>query len=247
MFAVVVFEEKERSLKGFFTKLKVRSERVDLPSGGCFFIITAEKRKGKVPLDKIIRIAGNLRHSLIFPSDSDFEGKEKIESYEPSALRERLLFEFAVKGISEAGFVPSRCSVCIEDNSGIYVNSLHRLLPLAAKIQVVCSDASIYKEESERLFCEYGCSVVLSDSFDSFSRQCDVVIAYNGDEMPFLFGKYVFSKSIYSRIRIDLPKGYASLCPEGIDKEVFASVLYEKCNVPAEIFILDNITCKDIY
>ncbi len=247
MFAVVRFTEKERSLKGFFTKLKVKSERVDLPSNGCFFIITAEKRKDKVPLDKIIRTAGNLRHSLIFPSGLEFTGSEKIKPYESSALSEKLLFEFAVKGISESELVPSGCSVCIEDNSGIYLDSLHRLLPLAAKIQVICSDISIYEAETERLFYEYGCSVILSDKFDSFSRQCDVIIAYNGDERPFLFGKYVYSKSIYSRVRIGLQREYAALCPEGIDKEAFACALYEKCNLPPEIFLLDNISRGDIY
>ncbi len=242
MFAVVRFIEKERSLKRLFTKLKVKSERVDLPSGGCFFIISAEKRKNKVPLDKIIRIAGNLRHSLIFPSDFDFTDNEKVKAYVPSALRERLLFDFAVKCISESGFEPSVCSVCLEDNRGVYVKVLHKLLPLAAKIQVVCADTDIYEAETERIFYEYGCSVILSEKFDSFSRQCEVIIAYDGDERPFLFGKYVFSKSIYCHVRIGLPWEYADLCPEGIDREIFASALYEKCNVPPEIFLLDNIS-----
>jgi len=242
MFAVVRFIEKERSLKGLFAKLRVRSERISLPSGGCFFIITAEKRKNKVPMDKIIHTAGNLKNNLIFPSAYDFTGSDNVKPYVPSSLRKRFLFELALKGIGESEFMPSQCSVCIEDNRGIYIDSLHRLLPLAAKIQVICTDRRLYETEAERIFYEYGCSVILSDKFDSFSRQCDVVIAYNGDEMPFLLGKYVFSKSIYCRVRIGLPNEYAVLCPEGIDKEIFASALYEKCNVPPEIFLLDNIS-----
>ncbi len=239
MFAVVRFIEKERSLKGLFTKLKVKSERVELPLDGCFFIITAEKRNNKVPLDKIIRIAGNLRNSLIFPFD--FMGDEAVKPYVSSSLKERLVFELALKGISDSEFEPSQCSVCIEDNRGIYVHLLHRLLPLAAKIQVVCADSRLYEAETERIFYEYGCSVILGEKFDSFSRECDVIISYDGDEIPFLFGKYVCSKSIYTRVRIGLPWEYAALCPEGIDREIFASALYEKCNVPSEIFLLDNI------
>lgn len=245
MFAVVRFIEKERSLKGFFTKLKVKSERINLTSGGCFFIITAEKRKNKVPLDKIIHIAGNLRNSLIFPSD--FTGNGNIKPYAPSALRERLLFEFAVKCIGESELVPCQCSVCIEDNSGIYTEVLHRLLPIAARIQVVCSDTDIYRSVAERIFYEYGCSLILSEGFDSFSLKCDAIISYNGDEKPFISGKCVYSKNIYTGLGIGLAQEYDTLCPVGVDKEIFASALYERCNVPAEIFFLDNIPRGDIY
>ncbi len=247
MFAVVKFTEKERSLKGLFSSLKVKSEKVDLPSGGYFFIITAEKRKNRIPFDKIIRIAGNLVNSLIFPSDYDFTGDERVKPYEPSSLKERMLFELAVKGISKTGTEPSLCSVCVEDNKGIYVSCLHKLLPLAAKIQVVCARESIYSAEAERLFYEFGCSVIMSSELDSFSLKCDAVISYNGDEKPFLFGSCVYSKSIYSRVQIGLPREYASLCPDGTDRETFASALYEKCKVPYEIFFLDNIPAGDIY
>ena len=246
MFAVVRFTQKERSLKGVFAKLKVKSESVELPSGGYFFIITAEKRKNRIPLDKIISVAGNLRYSLVFPSDFDFTGKEDL-IYKPQGLEEKLLFHFAEKNIRLMKLKPSECSVCINDSSGAYVKDIKRLLPFAAKIYVVCSDKGLYENEVKRIFYEYGCSVILWEAFEPVLRNCDVIISYKSDEVPLFYGKHIFTENVFSSVSIKLPEEYEALCPEGIDKGIFASALYEKCNVPAEIFLLDNTTGKDIY
>lgn len=246
MFAAVIFEEGKHRFKSFFRPLSVKTERRELPSGGYFFIITAEKRKNKIPLNKIISISGNLRSSMIFPSDFDFTGKEDL-IYKPRGLGEKLLFRFAEKNLRLMKLKPSECSLCVNDSSGAYVKDIRRLLPFAAKIYIICSDKCLYEDEVKRIFYEYGCSVILLESFEPVLRNCDVIISYKSDEVPLFFGKHIFTENVISSVSIKLPEEYEALCPEGIDKEVFASALYEKCNVPAEIFLLDNIPCMDIY
>ncbi|MBQ8503151.1 MAG: hypothetical protein IJ491_02615 [Clostridia bacterium] len=239
MFAVVMFKEKERSFLSFFKKQKIMAERVNLPNGESFFVITAEKKGDKIPFKEILSFAGGLGNSLIFPSDFCFLPEWDYTPFEPKQLKKKMLFDSAVKHLEKTKLNPMEVSVCICDDEGIYSDEIHKLLKLAAKIHIVCHNKELYEKEIKEILFEYGISITLSSSFDARATLCNVVISHESENIPLFFDGTVFTNEkrpflaqrCFGTQSIRLPFEYEKLRPPGVDKLTFASALYEKCGV----------------
>lgn len=239
MFAVVKLAQQEKSFWSRFKRPKITSERVVLPNGECFFVITAEKKGDKVPFKEILSFSGNLRDSLIFENDFVFDSSWNYTPFVPADLRKKLLFDLAVRHLQKAKLNPAKTCICISDSEGLYRDSLEKMVSLAAKIHIITPDRSIYENEVKRLLFEYGVSVTLSGSFDSVANNCNVAVSHTSGDIPLTFSGIIFTNekrpfinsSVFSVQSAELPFEYEKLRPSGVDKFIFASALYEKCKV----------------
>ena len=232
MFAVVKVTEKE---KGFMSRLKknrITAERILLPNGECFFVINAEMTKEAFPFEEIIRFSDKMKNCLIFESNAPVS----YDRFRPSLLKKKLLFIYAERYLQKAGYDPSGVSLCLCDSDGLYCGELHRLLPFASKLHVV-SPYKAYIHKAHELLSEYGVSVTLSEGFDKRAEKSNILISHSTDCLsvgckgtvitnePKIFP---FAKCV-SVGGISLPTHYESFRPEKIDRDIFASALYEKC------------------
>lgn len=239
MFAVVKITEQEKSFFKRFKKTKITSERVFLPNGESFFIITAEKRGSKIPFKEILSFSGNLSDSLVFENDFTFLPQWNYTPFAPIKLRKKLLFSLAVRTLDDLKLNPFETGICLCDSDGIYAHDVQKLLKFAAKLHIVCENKDIYKEKQKQLLSEYGVSVTLSDTFDTQGKNFNVVISHESHDIPLLFNGLIFTNEkrpflsgrCFEVKEAQLPYEYEKLRPAGIDKLTFASALYEKCKV----------------
>lgn len=245
MFAVVRFEEKEKGIKNVFSKKGIKSQRIFLPNGESFFIITAQKHKGKIPFEKIAEFSGILNKSLIFPESCTVPEEY---CFEPKKLKQKMLFQLLVSYLQKNRPDIFSTSLCICDSEGIYAKEIEQLLPFAFKIHIVCERPDLYENTVKHLFSEYGISVTVSENFNSLAKKCSIVLSEDSSQLPLGFYGVLFTlkkgsvpaEKVFTAEVSGMSAEYEKLCPEDISETLFACALYEKCKVDYKEFFLDK-------
>ncbi len=239
MFAVLKLKEEEKTLFSRFKKSKITSERVPLPNGESFFIITAEKKRGDIPFTEILDFCGILKNKILFDKNFSFKDEWDYTPFKPVKLKKKLLFDVAVKTLEELKNEPQKINICLCDSEGLYINELPRLFPFGKKIHVVSENKSLYEKKNAEFLREYGVCVTLSEDRDFCDDSFNVVISHSSEKMPLIFEGIIFtnekrdffSAECYEVREVELPFEYERLRPYGIDKTDFAAALYECCKV----------------
>ncbi len=232
MFAVVKVTEKEKGFMSRLRKNRITAERILLPNGEFFFVITAEMTKDVFPFEEIIHFSDKMKNCLIFENDAPVS----YDRFKPALLKKKLLFLYAERFIQKAEYNPSETSLCLCDGEGLHCDELHRLFPFASKLHVV-SPNKAYIDKAHELLMEYGVSVTVSECFDKRAEKSSIIVCHSSDMISVGFKGTVITNEPrifpFARCVTDdnilLPSHYESLMPEKIDRDIFASALYEKC------------------
>lgn len=230
MFAVLQISDKNTILQ----KPKIQSQRINLPSGDAFFIVTADKHMGKIPWRKLQSCLGILRHSMILPEDMTVPDNINISTFTPDIFPQLLLINSATAYIRKHKEIFLTKSLTVFDKDGIYIEYIEKLLPCFRNITVVTEKTDIYNTLSLKLLSDYGFSLVVS-SQENF--KCDVVISHTSNVPLYFSGtlftsekKYIMGAEVFTGTEIELPDLYEKLRPQNIGKVLFASALYENCS-----------------
>ncbi len=233
MFAILRFTEPENKIRSFFTFAKITSERITLPSGGVYFIVTAEKHRGKIPWKKLEVCLGILRNDVILPEGASVPEDVNITVFSPRIFPRLLLINSAEDYIvkHKADFLSK--SLTVFDEYGIYGSYIEGLLPIFSNIKIVTDKKEEYGELSDLLMKNYGFSLMVTDKESVGS---DAVISHSC-RVPLFFGgtlftnerKHLMNSRPLSGNEILLPDLYENLRPDNVNRVLFASALYEKC------------------
>ena len=192
--------------------------------------------KGRIPEERLKRIAAGLTDGLIFPEGYRNEGG--IKAYSPSFFREMLLFNSAVSQLRRSAFNPADTLITLIDKKGVLHTEVHRLVSLAGEIKVITDNVRAYGTQAARLMDEYGLSLFISNRLSAIpergiiiSRYSDAVPVYfkglliTGEKRLLPFARVLTGEGIRTK------GGYESLCPAGINMTDFLSALCEVCFV----------------
>ncbi len=234
MFAVLQFMEPEKKIRSFFTSAKIASERITLPSGGVYFIVTAEKRRGKIPWKKLERCLGVLREGVILPNGVSIPDGVNISVFTPEKLPEIMLFNTAVRNIKSEGKIRGRLTVI--DGKGLFIPYAQRIIRYFSEIKIITSFVEEYESVSALLFQKFGVSLLVTDEGKADG---DVVISSDNNAVDITFSgalytlekRRLLSGRVLTASEPRFPLFIEKHCPEGVDRLVFASALYEKCGV----------------
>lgn len=230
MFAVLQTAES----KSVFSRSKIHSRRITLPSGEAFFIVYVSCRKNNIPWKKLERCLGVLRKDILLPDDIKIADKVNVTAFEPGILPGIILMNTAADYMLKNK--PFMCgSLTVIDEKGTYQSYIEKLIKCFSSIKVITPKASEYEDVARRLLEDYGFSLLVSDedSFESdviISENCNVPSYYSGKVMS-IKKKYIMNAEVFTGSGIELPEEYEKLCPDNIDRLLFASALYEKCGV----------------
>ena len=237
MFAILQISENNKILR----QPKIQSQRFDLPSGDAFFTVTAEKHFGKTPWKKLENCLGILRKGMLLPDGATLPTGINITCFTPDILPRLMLMNSSADYISEHKSHFKGKTLTVFDERAICQSYIEKLLPCFSSIRIITDSPEKYKTLSQKLLENYGFSLILSkeESFHSdviISHSCNVPIYFKGtvftnESCSFMNGRVLYGSEI------NLPEAYESLRPEGIDRVLFASALYESCkeNSLAEI------------
>ena len=92
MFAVLQITES----KSLFSRNKIQSQRITLPSGEAFFVVNVFCRKNKIPWKKLEGCLGILRKDILLPDNIKIPDKVNITAFEPHILPGIMLMNSAV-------------------------------------------------------------------------------------------------------------------------------------------------------
>ena len=224
MFAILQIKDKTN----IFSKSKIESQRLTLPNGEAFFIVTAEKHFGRVPWHKLADCMGILRKDVVLSEGLTLPDGCGITEFVPDIFPRILLINSAIKVLNGR-----RKSLIVFDEKCIYQSYMKKLVNNFDRIRVVTPELSEYESVAYELMENYGFSLEVTDkaSYKAdviISYECSVPLYYSGEVFT-TEKKYLMNGMIYSGSDIDLPEEYDKLLPEGVDKLQFASALYEKC------------------
>ena len=229
MFAILKTSENNKILR----KPEIKCQRVNLPSGDAFFIVTTDKHRGKVPFKKLSDCLGILKKDII-PDDSiSLPETSDITLFTPDIFPRLLLMNSAVDYITKHKSEFISKTLTISDEKGIYQNYIEKLLNTVSHIKIITTKPESYKTVSEILMKNYGFSLIVTnkETFES-----DVIISHK-QKAPLYFKGTVFTNEPCSLLcgrvltskDISLPKEYENLNICNTDPLLFASALYEKC------------------
>lgn len=231
MFAVLIFTKSKKKLRRFFTSPEISSQRIELSSGDCFFLVRAEKRGDKLPLKKLESALGILRKNVLLPRGISLPPESGIMLCSSDILPRLMLMNSAVAYLKERRLE----SLAVFDERGLYPSYMKSLAALVREVAVVTQHKEKYEAEARSLMKSCGVSLKVTQKplYD-----CEAVISFSC-LVPSEFEGIVFSCErpmglscrIISGNDILLPREYESLRPAEIERVPFASALYEKAGV----------------
>ncbi len=238
MFGTVEFYERENSLKErlkrLFTGERITAERINLPENEFFYRLKVPLHKGKIPEERLKRLASSLTDGLIFPDWYRCDGE--IKRYASSYFRDILLFNSAVSQIEKSVFNPAETLITVIDKKGVLHSEISRLVNFAGEIKVITDNVRAYGREAERIMGEYGLSLFVSDKLSAIPDR-GIIISRHSEAVPVYFKGLLITeeKRLLPFARVLTGEGikakgnYESLCPDGINMTDFLSALCEVC------------------
>lgn len=240
MFGTVELCERENTVKSrvkrFFFRESITTERINIPENEYFYRIKVPLYKGKIPEDRLRRLAASFNDGLIFPEGFSCSGEIKV--YTSFFFRELLVFNSAVSQLSSSIFDPTETLITLIDRRGMLHTELSRLVSFAGEIKVITDNVKAYERQAERIMNEYGLSIFISDKLSSIPEK-GIIISARSSVVPVYFKGLLITgeKRLFPFARVLVGEGikekgnYGALCPDGINMTDFLSALCEVCFV----------------
>lgn len=227
MFAVLVLSKTNAILR----KAKFHAERITLPNDKAFFIVTAEKLRGKIPYTKLSESLGILKKDVILNSNIALPDNCGITLFIPDIFPRILLINSAVAFLRNRHYE----SLILFDEEAIYTDYIQLLVKSFERIRVITPTPKAYDPAARKLMEDFGFSLEVSseNSFQGdviISHKCCVPLYYSGTVFTNK-KQYLMNAKVFSGSSVTLPCPYDKFKPQNTDTVLFASALYEKCNV----------------
>ncbi len=240
MFATVEFYERENGFRERFRRLftgdRIITERVNLPENEYFYRLKVPVHKGKIPEEKLKRMADSLTDGLIFPEG--VRAVSGIKTYTSSYFKDILLFNSAVSQLEKSGFDPVETSVTLIDKKGILHTETERLVPFVGELKIITDNIRAYESSAQKIMKEYGLSLFVSDKLSSIPES-GIIISRYSESVPVYFKGLLITgekrllpfAKVLTGEGIKTSENFEALCPSGTDITDFLSALCEVCFV----------------
>lgn len=234
MFAVLSFYDSKKAFGGVFSKSKISSERVPLPNGEVFFIVSVERKRGKIPWKKLSSCLGILRDDVLISGDVTVPKDVGISKFVPKEYDRILFFTSAVEHITSQK--KTFDSLCVLDEKGLFIPFVTKVLPYFSQIKIITPLIEKYEKLSKELYLEYGISLLITSNGEMAG---ETVISFDSSEVPVTFSGTLYTS--HKRLLLSgkvlcpsppaLPSYCKELCPKEVDPLLFAAAVYEKCGM----------------
>lgn len=209
-------------------------------NGAPFFTVNVSRIRGEIPWDEISFYAGNCAERMLLPKGVIPPATSRVKAFVPKLLPQRVLFNTACELLSRISKNPIGKTITLIDMNGDLTREVHRLVPFASTVRVVTKKEELYEPFSEKIMEDFGASLLITDNVDS-AADSNIIIAPDGLTDEILPSKtcIVFSGreqpsqgyvSVTGR-DMNLQPCYRRIVPQGIEPDIFAAALFEKCGV----------------
>lgn len=243
MLATVECKETPVGFRNFFYDLfrppEIEIDKLNVPGGDYFYRVKVPLYRGEIPTletaRRLIRLKGSVIFDINFPCDENTRCLE----FHPSVFPSILLFNTFTDYIPQLKLPAAKSSLTVYDSRGLYADIIERAVPFFSKIHIFTKESEVYAKAAQRLFDSYGISLFISEVSDGKPPLCTAVVC--ADSVPFssFYHGLLFTladnpppcAALITGEGVNLPTEYELLRPSGVGSMIFASALYEKCNV----------------
>ncbi len=127
----------------------------------------------------------------------------------------------------------SACTVGISDEGAFLRGMMRSLVPLVKEIRIFCRTPAAYADLQSQLLETHGISLVVCDS-QAVLRDCDILLRpfeKTADGAVGTLTVHQNRKSVLAGEGVTLAKEYGERMPQNTNALLYASALYECCNV----------------
>lgn len=240
MFATLELYEKRikgrERIKYFLRGAEIICEKIALPENEYFYKLKVPVIKGKIPYDKLRRLSEGIKDGFIFPEGLVCE--EGIKEYSAGYFPQLMLFNSAVKLLSQSICQPADTLITLVDSKGVLSSQVKRLADFAGEVRVITENVNSYFGVQEEIMRDYGLSLFVSNKLSSIPKE-GIIISYTSSSIPLSFrGLLITSEKrflpfadVLTGRGIKTVEKYMQLCPERIEPLTFLSALCESCYV----------------
>ncbi len=168
-------------------------------------------------------------HSLPLPDNSG------LKRFVPLSTNALLLFNTALKAISDSDLPHENFCITVTDRNGILPSRICELLPFASTIRIITSRPERYARAAEDAYKNQGASLVIRSIYEP-PHTPEIVICCDGavlsamnDAAVFAFKRNPAGKLRFCANNIELSDFHKSIIPGDIDPVDFAGALTELC------------------
>ncbi len=168
-------------------------------------------------------------HSVPLPDNSG------LKRFIPLSTNAFLLFNTALKAISDSGLPHEKFCITVTDRNGILPSRICELLPFASTVRIITSRPERYARAAEDAYKNHGASLVIRSVYEPSSIPeivicCDgAVLSAMSEAAVFAFRRSHAGKLRFCASGIELSDFHKSILPQDIDPVDFAGALTELC------------------
>lgn len=228
--------------KGFFSKRKSKKalrnvvvKAVKTENGLSFFSLDIPREMSCNDWKTVNEKCGKYASRIVAPRSLSIPDYGALKRFLPLTMPSVLVFNSALKVISEAGADPHKISITLTDRNALHPDRLHALLPYSSSIKVVTTHPERYARACENAMNEHGASVILRSSYGPCEGK-EIVICSDSVCVPSMQNTAVFGyKSIntgklsFCGNGICLSESHRDIVPPETDPVDFAGAVTELC------------------
>ena len=210
--------------------------RVALPRAFSFYRLPIDPARD-VSWDAVAALAETLRLPVLLPRGAS--PPCALPRFFETRFFSRTLMNGAVAAVAEMNRAAPFENITVADAPGVTDAHLCALAPFAATLTVVTAKKERFAPVSRQLLHRFGVSLLLQSRFDAPRSKNCVYIQTGADDVPLQFSGVVFTDRpkplLNARVLtsgdVTLPAPFNALCPERVERRLFAAALSERCRV----------------
>ncbi|MGN0571223.1 MAG: hypothetical protein ACI4K9_03470 [Candidatus Fimenecus sp.] len=195
-------------------------------------IVPADKT-GYADLSFLPFSVGAAAQRLLLCGDIQQELPVPLQLYAPRVFPTTLFLNTARTFLQKNRAQFLNCTFGIVDPNGILQTAVFDFVPFVKSMRIFCEDKANYEIVQSEIMASNGLSVILCDTLDAL-KGCDILLSPFSTTTDGKIGTLtVFrgGKTVLAGEGVTLPSEYETRRPAGTDPLLFASALYECCNV----------------
>lgn len=212
---------------------------VSTENGMPFYMLDVLSDKNGPDYPAIEEKSGYYSSRIVAPRTLALPDKTNLRRFLPGYSNGIFIFNTAVEIIKKVNPEPEKISATVIDRNAVMCNEIVKLIPYSSPLRVITSRPERYAAACQKIYDEYGASVMLRSFYEPSSKK-DVVICCDGTTSDSMSSAAVFSfkrgtngKLRFYGNRVPLSESHKNIIPENIDSTDFAAAVTELCGSTA--------------
>ncbi|MGN0519924.1 MAG: hypothetical protein ACI4LB_04220 [Candidatus Fimenecus sp.] len=218
----------------FSKKTQPTIEKVAVRGGALFYKVTAQADKtGYADLSFLSYTIGAAAQRILPCGALSGDLPEPLRLYLPRVFPLTLFFNTALSFLQANRAQFPNCTLGIADRNGFLQNAVCDFVPFVKSMRIFCENKANYETVQSEILSSNGLSVILCDTLDAL-KDCDILLSpfeKTADGKIGTLTVFRGGKTVLAGEGVALPPEYEARRPLGTDPLLFASALYECCNV----------------